>query len=202
MHEPEGVCTALAVTDSLTSLAIPYYLVGSFATTIYGFPRECQDIDLVADLKPDRADALIAALQAQFHIATQAVQEAVSSHTFFPVHSWDVPFHVDIFVAQDSAWAHSEMARRRLVAIESEPGRTVFVASPEDMLLERFLRYQTSGEVSDQHWQDVLGILTLQSSHLDFGYISAIADSLGIFADWQRVWRIMDQDSYQEYSQC
>jgi hypothetical protein len=202
MHEPEAVAITLDITDALSLLAIPHCIVGSFATSLYGFARECQDIDLVADITKQHVSQLVASLQAKFYIAEDAVYEAVEKRSFFYVMHWDTSFKVDIFIAKNNTWGNSELARRRLVTILPEESRAAYVASPEDMLLERFLRYETGGGVSDQYWQDVLGIVTLQAPRLDFSYVTATAQSLGILSSWQRVWRIMDQHSYQAAMQA
>jgi hypothetical protein len=75
MHEPEAVAITLDITDALSLLAIPHCIVGSFATSLYGFARECQDIDIVADIAKQQVEQLVAGLQAKFHIAEDAVYE-------------------------------------------------------------------------------------------------------------------------------
>ena len=52
------------VVDALEAAAIPYMLVGSFASTWHGAPRTTQDIDIVIDPTPDGLDRLLADLGA------------------------------------------------------------------------------------------------------------------------------------------
>jgi hypothetical protein len=44
------------VVDAVEEAAIPYMLVGSFASTWHGAPRTTQDIDIVIDPTPDGLD--------------------------------------------------------------------------------------------------------------------------------------------------
>lgn len=40
----------IAVVDALDSLSIPYMVVGSFSTNLYGLPRSTKDADFVVQL--------------------------------------------------------------------------------------------------------------------------------------------------------
>ena len=57
--DPIGV--ALRVAQLLESLDIPYLVGGALASDVLGEPRATEDIDIVADIRPAQADALIGA---------------------------------------------------------------------------------------------------------------------------------------------
>jgi len=44
----------IQVTEILESLGIPYFVVGSFASSTPGIRRATVDADIVADIKPER----------------------------------------------------------------------------------------------------------------------------------------------------
>jgi hypothetical protein len=54
------------------------------------------------------------------------------------------------------------------------------VAQPEDILLQKLKWYRQGGEISDQQWKDVLGILEVQEGKLDVQYLEDTARELGI----------------------
>lgn len=54
---PDGLAVALLVVEILDRLAIEHHLGGSYASSIYGTPRQTQDVDLVVDLRLGRVQA-------------------------------------------------------------------------------------------------------------------------------------------------
>lgn len=64
--------------QALDSCGIPYMLVGSLASMVYGEPRYTNDIDLVVDLQVDAVDALCAAFPSpDFYVSREAAVQAV-----------------------------------------------------------------------------------------------------------------------------
>jgi hypothetical protein len=54
------------------------------------------------------------------------------------------------------------------------------VASPEDVILSKLRWFRQCGEVSDQQWNDVLGVIAVQGDKLDLPYLREWAESLGL----------------------
>jgi hypothetical protein len=67
------------VVAALDAAGVAYVLVGSLASSAHGFPRATNDADLVADLRRDHVDELVATLQEAFYIDAGAVIQAVPS---------------------------------------------------------------------------------------------------------------------------
>ncbi len=66
------------------------------------------------------------------------------------------------------------------VALRSEPGSAVELASPEDVVIHKLRWYDMGGRVSDRQWRDVLGVLKVQGARLDLAYMKCAAATLGL----------------------
>lgn len=93
---------------------------------------------------------------------------------------------VDFFVAGASPLDARELARRVPVRLPAEPGRTVFFASAEDIVLRKLEWFRRSGGVLERQLRDVVGVLKLQASDLDLAYLQSTAAELRLTEDLQR----------------
>jgi len=172
----------LAVTEALDLLGVPYLLGGSWASMAHGVPRATQDADLLAQLNLAHVAPLVAALRATFYIAPEAMDDAIRRSASFNVIPLGLAFKVDIFVAPDRPYERTEMARRAPLTITQHPPRTIYVATPEDVVLTKLRWYQQGNSVSEQQWSDILGVLRVQGATLDQAYLRRWADTLGVAA--------------------
>ena len=72
-------------------------------------------------------------------------------------------FKVDVFVTGADELLSIELSRKQRVRVLEEPRADLFVASPEDMVLQKLMWYRDGGEVSDRQWGDVIGVLKNRS---------------------------------------
>jgi hypothetical protein len=89
-------------------------------------------------------------------------------------------FKVDVFVAGADDLLAAELARKQRVQVLEEPRADVFVASPEDMVLQKLIWYRDGGGVSDRQWGDVVGVIKTQGERLDMAYLRLWATRKGI----------------------
>jgi hypothetical protein len=180
---------ASIVAAILDDLDIPYVVGGAVASTILGEPRSTEDLDVVADITLDRVPALIARLKPDFYVPDGLVEQAVRRRTSFNVIHQPSVRKVDIFVMKGDDLGCEEMARRRLLRISDEPVVDLWVATPEDTVLQKLLWYRKGGEVSDRQWRDVLGVLKVQGDRLDLAYLRRWVAALHLEDLWQRAER-------------
>lgn len=171
MPVAETLRVALEVARALDRLAIPYLVGGSLASSFHGIPRATQDADIVADLREDRVEALLAALEAEFYVDLERARDAVSRRASFNVIHLGTMLKVDLFVLRDDEFQRGAMARRSRMRLGEEIESIVEVASAEDIVIEKLRWFRLGGETSERQWLDVLGVLKVQGASLDLGYL-------------------------------
>src|SRR5262245_60101945 len=150
---------------------IAYRVVGSMASMAYGEPRFTNDVDMVAELKPEHVALLCAAFAApDFYVSEQAAREAVTRRFQFNIVHPASGLKADVIVPPDNDFSRSEAGRVRRLTSAGE--YSAWFSSPEDVLLHKLIYYRLSGSTSDKHLRDIAGIMKLQGQKLDRDYIS------------------------------
>jgi hypothetical protein len=178
--------------EVLDGLAIPYALVGSFASSTWGEPRMTQVIDVLVDLKPSQVESLCAAFpDPEFYVSTSAARDAAQAKGQFNVIHPSSGNKIDFMVAGRTAWAAAQLQRRQRVPLFVD--RVAYVAAPEDVILGKLVYYR-EGE-SEKHLRDIAGILRISADAVDRGYITRFAAQLGVADIWQAVQQRVDGTS-------
>ena len=176
--DAESIRLALRMAEILDTLAVPYLIGGSVASSILGEPRATLNVDIVADLR-FHVQPLVAVMTGEFFIDEMMVREAIERKLSFNVIHLDTMQKVDIFLS-DQPLAQSEMQRRQQLLITQNPERLAWLPSSEDIILHKLIWYRLGNRVSDRQWRDVLGVLKVQAERLDFGYLAQWAETLGL----------------------
>jgi len=161
----------LRVIEALDCLQIPSMVTGSLAAAIYGVSRSTQDADLVADLRPGDGARIAAELGGDFYLDADSAEEAIVRRTAFSVIYSPEVFKVDLFPVGGRPYDWQAFGRRTWKPFGLEPPRSAFIESPEDLVLSKLRWYRLGGEVSDQQWRDILGVLKVQAGALDLDYL-------------------------------
>jgi len=169
----------LIVTRILDSLGIPYLVGGSVASGIWGEIRYTQDIDLVVDLHAYQVEALITAFSPRFYLSEVAIREAIALGTSFNLIDNDTGWKIDFFILTPDPFQQNRFQRKQSITID-ETDKTVNISSPEDTILQKLIWYNAGQKQSDQQWRDILGIIKLQQSSLDWAYLQHWAETLNL----------------------
>jgi hypothetical protein len=170
------------ILEVLNRLTIPYCIVGSVASSVYGTPRTTMDVDLVADLRSDRLRALAAALNPDFYADREMTKDAWGRARAFNVIHLASSHKFGIFPLADDAYSQEAFARGRVAKTKSVGGEAVecVIAAVEDTILNKLRWYRLGGEISEVQWNDLRGILMVTGDRLDREYLYRWAPRLGV----------------------
>jgi hypothetical protein len=176
---PDILAAITPIVEALEELGVPCHIGGSVASSLYGLPRLTIDVDLVADLRMGHVQPLVKRLQAPYYIDEDMVRDAINRRSSFNIIHQDTILKVDVFIPKTRLFDQEELRRVQSKVLEGSD-RTFFVASPEGTILNKLEWYRMGGEVSDRQWNDILGVLKVQGTHLDMHYLQKWAASLNV----------------------
>jgi hypothetical protein len=173
--------------EVLERLSIPYAVVGSWGSGVYGEPRFTQDIDIVLDLSLAKIPQFCAAFpNDEYLLSESAVREAVQSRFQFNLLHPSSGNKIDFILTRLEAWSAGQLKRSRRIELrlggESIPA---YVAAPEDVILGKLWYYSEGG--SDRHLRDIAGILRVTGEGVDRAEVERWARELGYLEAWQQV---------------
>jgi hypothetical protein len=165
---------------ALNQARIPYMVVGSFASSLYGAGRATFDIDLVVSATPEQIEALLSLLPtAKYYFDLDAALTACRSKDMFNILDMEGGWKVDIIFEKSTPYHQQAFQRRSAAEIEQVP---LVAATAEDTILSK-LEWAKLGESSRQV-EDVAGILKVRAEALDRAYIEKWVRELGVTSQW------------------
>jgi hypothetical protein len=176
----EPIRITLAITRIFNRLQIPYVVGGSLASSFHGIPRATQDVDIVADIKHAQINPLVKALEKSWYIDRNTIRDAIDNQSSFNILYLETMYKIDVFILKDDPASLSEMKRRQKYAVEDDRKKTLYIASAEDIILQKLYWYTKGGNVSERQWNDAIGVIKVQNKNLDLNYLKNTAQKLGI----------------------
>ena len=73
MKKPDILIALDPVIKAFIKIGIPYCIGGSVASSAYGIARATLDVDLVADIKINQVNALVAMLESNYYIEREMI---------------------------------------------------------------------------------------------------------------------------------
>ena len=172
--------------DPLERCGVPYAIVGSVASSVYGEPRATNDVDLLIQLSRAEAGKLAGAFPAEaFYVPPPEVIEIEFSR--------DHGGHVNVIALETMmkadfypvSTAEAEwFARRRALEIG---GRKLWFAMPEAVIVHKLRFFREGG--GDRHLRDIRGMLAVAGNEIDRGLVERAVKELGLVESWQAVQR-------------
>lgn len=131
-------------------------------------PRQTQDVDLVAKLRPEQIEPLFAALGADFYADPEPARRALAQRSSFNVLHLASGVKVDVFCLGDSDFDRAEFERAELMPLHGDDPVQIRVKTAEDIVLRKLQWYRIGGEISDRQWSDVVGCLRAGDRDVDY----------------------------------
>jgi hypothetical protein len=156
----------LAVIDALEAEGVPYMLVGSLASNLYGVPRATHDADFVVQLRDVPITRVSGRLPKALRLEPQMSFESVTGTSKFVLTLADPPFTIEVFLLSDDPHDRERFERRRRVRTM---GREPFVASPEDVIIMK-LRWSVRAR-RRKDIDDVQNVIAVYGGEIDWDYV-------------------------------
>lgn len=177
----EGENITRAVIDVLETEGIPYMLVGSFSSNMYGIARSTKDADFVVDVA-DRTimPRLFKALDHLLEFDPQASFEGLTGSVRHEATARSFPFRIEFFERANDPFAIARF-ERRVRHPSTVFGCEVWIPTPEDVVIQK-LRWAREKDRADA--RDVIAV---QGGALDHAHIQDWCQRLGILDRYQAV---------------
>lgn len=179
-HAPGGLLRTFV--ETLEAIGIPYMVVGSFASTVYGEPRSTRDLDVVIDPSHEQMDQLLGTIDLdRYYVDPDVAREALRRRSMFNVIEIATAWKLDLIIRKARPFSVEELQRRRVTRIL---GIAVATATAEDTIIAK-LEWAKQG-ASDRQLEDVAGIMRVRGHDLDIGHIEHWVTELALAVEWQR----------------
>jgi hypothetical protein len=178
--------------DFFEARGIAYRVVGSMASIAYGENRFTNDVDIVADLRPEHVDDLCAFFPApDYYVARHAVEDAIRRGFQFNIIHIPAGLKIDVMLPKRTEYGVMEQQRAK--RLTDPDGLSAVFAAPEDVILNKLLFFQLGG--SEKHLRDIAGILKVKADAVDRRYITEWAAKLGVAEEWGLLQKSVDEAS-------
>ncbi len=165
-----------AVLSHLDATGLPYMIVGSVASNVYGEIRTTYDVDIVVDAPWEHVQRFIRRLGPDYYVSEDAARTAWERQRMFNIIHVASGNKADIICRKDTGYDITAFERRgSAVVFESIE---VQVCSPEDLILAKLNWCRRSD--SERQYRDALGVAKAQRSRLDLAYLAHWAEDLGV----------------------
>ena len=171
------------VLEKIESAKMPYMVVGSVGSIIYGEPRMTKDMDVVVHVLPKDTGTFPRLFSSEEYYCPppEVLRDEIVGKGQFNLIHHQSGLKVDIIIRKDSEHGLEEFRRRKRVTFWE--GFDAFVATAEDVILKK-LAYYREGQ-SEKHLRDIRGILA--NTEVDGGYIEHWTEKLGLSDLWKSV---------------
>ena len=171
MEPVEIVATALR---ALNALNVPYMLVGSMSSNLYGEPRMTKDADVVVQLGGTSLSLLVEKMGPGFRVDRQMGFETVTGTTRYHIEHVEGEFLIELFELTDDPHNQERFARRREVQFA---GIRAYAATAEDVIIQKLRWYKKARRAKDI--QDAQNVFGAQAGRLDLAYMQKWCDVHG-----------------------
>jgi hypothetical protein len=166
------------IVAAFSTASVPYFITGSFASSVHGEFRATNAVDFVADFRRGDLPGLLRELSSEFIADPAVAAVAVSRGESFNLIHATTYLKVDIFPATGEF--ERQAIRRAITVTLPGAGASIAVAAVEDILLAKLRWFRIGGEVSSVQQRDIDRLVALNREHLDLTHLAQWAAVLGV----------------------
>jgi hypothetical protein len=155
------VQSIVALQQRLNDARIPTVVVGGVAVAAWGDPRVTRDVDLKVLLERDDADRLLAVLSPGYTSLLPDPRQALKKQAMVFVQD-ETGTRLDLLLADTP---YDVVAVQRGRDVELQPGMTVRLCSPEDLVIYKLI------STRPRDHEDAQSVIRRQGSNLDDDYV-------------------------------
>jgi hypothetical protein len=156
----------LNVVSELNDCGVPYMLVGSYSTNVYGIPRSTQDADFVIALGHMSIAELSRRLAPSIRIDPQLSFETVTMTRRYVAELVGTPFKIEFFLLSGDAHDQERFRRRQLVPTLNAQ---VWLPTPEDVIVTKLQWALLANRTKDR--DDARDVIAVQRDQIDWDYV-------------------------------
>jgi hypothetical protein len=171
------------VLQRLEGAGIPYMVVGSLSSIVYGEPRMTKDMDIVIDIQAQGTSKFeeLFPIDGFYCPPSEILRAEIVSRGQFNLIHHDSGLKIDVMIRKQSPHAIEEFKRRKKLSFWK--GFEAWIASPEDVIIKKLEFYREGG--SEKHITDIRGILA--NSDVDQKYLETWISKLVLSEVWGKV---------------
>lgn len=173
------IAALLDLTTVLKKCEIPFYVVGSFASSVQGEMRATNDLDIVVNFEDQsKLRLFIEKSTNDFIIDDVALLKAYAEQRSYNIFHETTCLKVGLFM-NFGIREQEEYIRASSITLPGT-GSTIKIASAEDTIVAKLLWYEKSGKSLNTQVRDIQGIVAIQGDRLDRDYLLKRAEKFGV----------------------
>ena len=181
MTAPDILIALVPVAETFERLGVRYHVGGSVASSAQGVARATLDIDLVADIGDSDISGFVRDLEKEYYLDEQAIRDAVRRRSGFNLIHLETMMKIDVFVLKTRPYDREAFGRMIADTLqEGDDARKFYLATPEDIILNKLEWFEMGNRVSQRQLHDVIGVMKVQGDTLDRAYMERWALEIGV----------------------
>jgi len=181
MSESDIIASITPLIAIFDRLGIPYYIGGSVASSAFGKARSTLDVDIVAPITLPKVKELAEALRSTYYVSEDDIKDAILRRASFNIIHLETILKIDVFILKKREYDQQAFERKQEDHLDDEnKEKSFFLASPEDVILNKLEWFKAGDGVSERQWNDVIGVMMVQADKLNKQYLINWADKLGL----------------------